>query len=108
MRLDPKVCALAWEGPTLAFLSAGPYALALENPHPDKPIREILPASSGTVAGHVGVVAVTLSDAAPDLMPLAKEGEAEKRMPEGEFEPSPLYRYVADRWNYNPNKYRQW
>lgn len=29
-------------------------------------------------------------------------------MAEGEFEPSPLYRYVADRWNYNPNKYRQW
>lgn len=58
---------MAWEGPTLAFPSAGLYALALQ-----------------------------------------KEGEAEKRMPEGEFEPSPLYRHVADRWNYNPNKCRQW
>ncbi len=104
--LDPKLCCVAWEGPTPKFDSAGLYALAWRNPHPGKPIRQLAFASADT-KGLVGIVAVTLSDAEPDLQPLP---DPRRKRPQAtaDFVPTPLYRAVADRWGYNPDRYRQW
>ncbi|HUT33942.1 MAG TPA: hypothetical protein VNE39_10700 [Planctomycetota bacterium] len=105
-RLDPKVCCIAWEGPTPKFDSAGLYAFAWPNPHPEKPIRELI-VTSAEAQGLVGLVAVTLSDAEPDLHPIRARKQA-REAPQEDFVPTALYRAVADRWGYNPDRFRQW
>ncbi|MGB2821974.1 MAG: hypothetical protein WBF17_13405, partial [Phycisphaerae bacterium] len=97
---------VAWEGPTVKFPSAGLYAFAWRNPHPDKPIGELVFAAAAA-KGLVGLLAVTLCDAEPDLHPVQPARKARTR-PESDFVRTGLYRTVADRWGYNPDRYRQW
>jgi len=105
-KLDAKVCCVAWEGPCALFPNAGLYALAWRNPHPEKPIRE-LRIVSPEAKGLVGLIAVTFSDADPDLQPV-QPITCERKAPETDFVPTSLYRDVADRWGYNPDRFRQW
>jgi hypothetical protein len=106
-RLDPKVCALGWEGPTPKFASAGLYVFPVVNPHPDRPINHIELSTPGTEQGQVGIVAITLSDGPPQTIPITKKAAGAQAVA-GEFEDSPLYPRVVDLWHYNVDKYKQW